>query len=136
MVNKVILVGFIGTDIEVSYTPGGLAVANLRVATSRGWTDRHSGQRMTETEWHDVEVWGKSGKACGEHLGTGSSVYVEGRLKTDVWKDKGSGEERSRVKIVADLVRFLGRGRRPVTPSGESEEPLRGAAGTTVQVAA
>jgi single-strand DNA-binding protein len=136
MVNKVILVGFVGTDVEVSYMPGGLAVANLRVATSRVWTDRHSGQRMTETEWHDVEVWGKSGKACGEHLGTGSSVYVEGRLKTDVWKDKGSGEERSKVKIVADLVRFLGRGRRLGAPGGESEEFLRASATAAPNVVA
>ncbi len=136
MVNKVILVGFIGTDIEVSYMPGGQVVANLRVATSRGWTDRHSGQRKTETEWHDVEVRGNRAKACGEHLGTGSSVYVEGRLKTDVWKDKGSGEERSRVKIVADLVRFLGREKRPVAPSGESEKPPLAAAGPTADVAA
>lgn len=110
MVNKVILVGYIGIDVEVSYTPGGQAVASLRLATSRGWTDRDSGQRKTETEWHDVEVWGQRAKACGEHLAKGSRVYVEGRIKTDGWKDKQSGEERSRVKIVADLVRFLGRG--------------------------
>ena len=109
MVNRVILLGFVGKDPEVWYTPGGQAVASIRVATARGWTDRDSGQRKTETEWHDVEVWGKRAEACGEHLGKGSRVYVEGRIKTDVWKDKHTGEERSRVKIVADLVRFLGR---------------------------
>ncbi|WP_242392139.1 single-stranded DNA-binding protein [Anaeromyxobacter oryzisoli] len=118
MVNKVILVGFVGNDVEVSYTPGGQAVVKLRLATSRGWTDRDSGQRKTETEWHDVEVWGKRAEACGEHLAKGSRVYVEGRIKTDFWKDKQSGDNRSRVKIVADQVTFLGRGAR-----GESAEP-------------
>ena len=109
MVNKVILVGYLGMDVDVSHTPVGQPVARLRLATSRGWTDRESGQRKTETEWHDVEVWGKRAKACGENLGKASRVYIEGRIKTDFWKDKETGEERSRVKIVADLVRFLGR---------------------------
>jgi len=118
MVNKVILVGFVGNDLEVSHTTGGQAVAKLRLATSRGWTDRDSGQRKVETEWHDVEVWGKRAEACGEYLEKGSRVYVEGRIKTDFWKDKRTDEERSRVKIVADLVRFLGRGGR-----GSSAEP-------------
>ena len=123
MVNKVILVGYVGIDVEVSYTPGGQTVARLRLATSRGWTDRDSGQRKTETEWHDVEVWGKRAKACGENLARGSRVYVEGRIKTDIWKDKQSGEERSRVKIVAELVRFLGRGGRAdaAQPAGADE---------------
>ncbi len=108
MVNKVILVGNLGTDPEVRYTSGGQAVANLRIATSRSWTDKQSGQRKEETEWHDVEVWGKQAEQCGEYLAKGRQVYVEGRLKTDKWQDKQSGQERSKVKVVADTVRFLG----------------------------
>ena len=108
MVNKVMLVGFIGNDVEVSYTTGGQAVARLRLATSRGWTDRDSGQRKNETEWHDVEVWGKRAKACGENLAKGGRVYVEGRIKTDFWKDKQTGQKRYRTKIVAEQVTFLG----------------------------
>ncbi len=108
MVNKVILIGNLGKDPEVRYTQGGQAVANLRIATSRSWTDKQSGQRKEETEWHDVEVWGKQAEQCGEYLAKGRQVYVEGRLKTDKWQDKTSGQERSRVKIVADSVRFLG----------------------------
>ncbi len=108
MVNKVILVGNLGKDPEVRYTSGGQAVASLRIATSRSWTDKQSGQRKEETEWHDVEVWGKQAEQCGEYLSKGRQVYVEGRLKTDKWQDKQSGQERSRVKIVADSVRFLG----------------------------
>jgi single-strand DNA-binding protein len=108
MVNKVILIGNLGKDPEVRYTQGGQAVANLRIATSRSWTDKQSGQRKEETEWHDVEVWGKQAEQCGEYLAKGRQVYIEGRLKTDKWQDKQSGQERSRVKVVADSVRFLG----------------------------
>ena len=112
MVNKVILIGNLGKDPEVRYTSGGQAVANLRIATSRSWTDKQSGQRKEETEWHDVEVWGKQAEQCGEYLAKGRQVFVEGRLKTDKWQDKTSGQERSRVKVVAENVRFLGGGGR------------------------
>jgi single-strand DNA-binding protein len=108
MVNRVILVGNLGKDPEVRYTSGGQAVANLRIATSRSWTDKQSGQRKEETEWHDVEVWGKQAEQCGEYLAKGRQVYVEGRLKTDKWQDKQSGQDRSKVKVVAETVRFLG----------------------------
>ena len=110
MVNKVILIGNLGKDPEVRYSSGGQAVANLRIATSRSWTDKQSGQRKEETEWHDVEVWGKQAEQCGEFLSKGRQVYVEGRLKTDTWDDKQSGQKRSRVKVVADSVRFIGGG--------------------------
>ena len=110
MVNKVILVGNLGKDPEVRYTAGGQAVASLRIATSRSWTDKQSNQRKEETEWHDVEVWGKQAEQCGEYLAKGRQVYVEGRLKTDKWQDKQSGQDRYRVKVVADTVRFLSTG--------------------------
>jgi single-strand DNA-binding protein len=141
MVNKVILVGNLGKDPEVRYTSGGQAVANLRIATSRSWTDKQSGQRKEETEWHDVEVWGKQAEQCGEYLAKGRQVYVEGRLKTDKWQDKQTNQERSKVKVVADTVRFLGGrgagggvggggggGGRPMAdePPGGFEEPEAG----------
>jgi single-strand DNA-binding protein len=112
MVNRVILIGNLGKDPEVRYTSGGQAVANLRIATSRSWTDKASGQRKEETEWHDVEVWGKQAEQCGEYLAKGRQVFIEGRLKTDKWQDKTSGQERTRVKVVAENVRFLGGGGR------------------------
>jgi single-strand DNA-binding protein len=112
MVNKVILIGNLGKDPEVRYTSTGQAVANLRIATSRTWNDKNSGQKKEETEWHDVEVWGKQAEQVGEYLAKGRQVYVEGRLKTDKWQDKQSGQERSRVKVVAASVRFLGGGGR------------------------
>jgi single-strand DNA-binding protein len=139
MVNRVILVGNLGKDPEVRYTSGGQAVANLRIATSRSWTDKQSGQRKEETEWHDVEVWGKQAEQCGEYLAKGRQVYVEGRLKTDKWQDKQSGQERSKVKVVAETVRFLGGGAgggrgagrgpgapEPDGPPGGFEEPDMG----------
>jgi len=123
MVNKVILIGNLGKDPEVRYTSGGQAVANLRIATSRSWTDKQSGQRKEETEWHDVEVWGKQAEQCGEYLAKGRQVYVEGRLKTDKWQDKTSGQERSKVKVVADTVRFLGGGGRGAAGGGGGGRP-------------
>jgi single-strand DNA-binding protein len=110
MVNKVILIGNLGRDPEVRYTSGGQAVASLRIATSRSWTDKASGQKKEETEWHDVEVWGKQAEQCGEYLSKGRQVYVEGRLKTDKWQDKQSGQDRYKVKVVAESVRFLSSG--------------------------
>ena len=126
MVNKVILVGNLGKDPEVRYTSGGQAVANLRIATSRTWNDKQSGQKREETEWHDVEVWGKQAELCGEYLSKGRMVYLEGRLKTDKWQDKQTGQDRYRVKVVADTVRFLGgrgTGRAPGDEAGMPAGP-------------
>ena len=128
MVNRVILVGNLGKDPEVRYTTGGQAVASLRIATSRSWTDKQSGQRREETEWHDVEVWGKQAEQCGEYLSKGRMVYVEGRLKTDKWQDKQTGQDRYKVKVVADSVRFLGgrgsgTGRAPGEEAGPPSAP-------------
>jgi single-strand DNA-binding protein len=123
MVNKVILIGNLGKDPEVRYTAGGQAVATLRIATSRSWTDKASGQRKEETEWHDVEVWGKQAEQCGEYLAKGRQVFVEGRLKTDKWQDKQSGQDRYKVKVVAEGVRFLGGGGpRSATPRPSNDE--------------
>jgi single-strand DNA-binding protein len=116
MVNKVILVGYLGQDPELNHTAGGQAVANLRLATSRQWKDKESGERKQDTEWHDVVVWGKQAAACGEHLAKGRLVYIEGRLKTEKWQDKQTGQDRYRVKIVAESVRFLGGGARADEP--------------------
>src|SRR5574341_1197480 len=125
MVNKVLLVGNLGKDTEVRYTTGGQEVANLRIATSRSWTDKQSGQKKEETEWHDVEVWVRQAEQCGEFLSKGRQVYVEGRLKTDAWDDKQTGQKRSRVKVVADTVRFLSGGERGARGAGAA----RGAGG-------
>ena len=122
MVNKVILVGYLGQDPELNHTSSGQAVTNLRLATSRNWKDKDSSERKTETEWHDVVVWGKQAEACGNHLAKGRLVYVEGRIKTEKWQDKQTGQDRYRVKIVAESVRFLG-GAPNSDDSQQAEDP-------------
>src|ERR1700728_889612 len=86
-VNKVIIVGRLGGDPEVRYTPGGQSVARLSIATSENWNDKQ-GQKQERTEWHRVVVWGKMAEVVGQHLTKGRQVYVEGRLQTRSWDDK------------------------------------------------
>jgi single-strand DNA-binding protein len=105
MVNKVILIGNLGADPELRYTPSGMAVATLRVATSRTWKDK-DGQKQDETEWHRVIVWDKSAEFCGNYLSKGSKVYIEGRLQTRKWKDQ-AGVDRYTTEIVAATVQNL-----------------------------
>jgi len=85
-VNKVILVGNLGRDAELRYTPGGAAVATLNMATTEVWNDK-SGQRQEKTEWHRVVLWGKTAESLNEYLTKGKQIYVEGRLQTRQWDD-------------------------------------------------
>jgi single-strand DNA-binding protein len=105
-VNKVILIGHLGKDPEVRYTPSGQAVASLTLATSENWTDKN-GQKQDRTEWHRIVVWGKLAELCGEYLAKGRQVYVEGRLQTREWADK-EGHKRYTTEIVASQIQFLG----------------------------
>jgi single-strand DNA-binding protein len=105
-VNKVILIGNLGSDPEVRYTPSGSAVANFNIATNESWKDK-SGQDQERTEWHKIVVWGKQAENCGEYLSKGRTVYVEGRLQTRDWTDK-EGNKRYTTEIVANTIQFLG----------------------------
>jgi single-strand DNA-binding protein len=105
-VNKVILVGNLGADPEVRFTPGGQAVANFRIATSESWTDKNQ-QKQERTEWHRIVVWGKLAELCGEYLAKGRQCYVEGRLQTREWNDK-EGKKNYTTEVVASSVVFLG----------------------------
>lgn len=107
-VNKVILIGNLGTDPEVRYTSGGTAVANFRIATSETWTDKN-GQKQERTEWHRIVVWGKTAELCGEYLAKGRQAYFEGRLQTREWTDKENRKQWT-TEVVADKVVFLGGG--------------------------
>ncbi|MBX7113287.1 MAG: single-stranded DNA-binding protein [Myxococcaceae bacterium] len=105
-VNKVILVGNLGRDPEVRFTPSGQAVANFSIATTDSWTDK-GGQKQERTEWHRIVVWGKLGELCGEYLKKGRQAYVEGRLQTREWNDK-EGKKNQTTEVVANQVVFLG----------------------------
>lgn len=105
-VNKVILIGNLGADPEVRFTPGGQAVANFRIATSESWTDKN-GQKQERTEWHRIVVWGKLAELCGEYLKKGRQCYVEGRLQTREWTDK-ENKKNYTTEVVATSVTFLG----------------------------
>ena len=99
-VNKVILVGNLGKDPEVRYTPNGKAVANLTLATSESWKDQ-SGQIQEKTEWHRVSMFGKLAEIAGEYLKKGSQVYIEGKLQTRKWQDQ-QGQDRYTTEVVLD----------------------------------
>lgn len=109
-VNKVILIGNLGADPEVRFTPGGQAVANFRIATSESWVDKN-GQKQERTEWHRIVVWGKLAELCGEYLKKGRQCYVEGRLQTREWTDKENRKNYT-TEVVANAVTFLGGGGR------------------------
>ena len=106
--NKVQLIGNLGADPEVRFTPGGAAVANLRLATTERWKDKQSGESKEQTEWHRVVVFGKLAELCREYLAKGRSIYVEGRLQTRSWDDK-EGNKKYSTEVVAQTIQFLDR---------------------------
>lgn len=107
-VNKVILVGYLGADPDMRYTPSGQGVCELRLATSESWNDKN-GQRQERTEWHRIVVWGKRAEICSKYLAKGRQVYVEGRIQTRTYDDK-EGNKRYITEIIANDVQFLGGG--------------------------
>ena len=106
-INKVIVIGNLGRDPEVRYTPNGAAVCNVSVATTRSWKDKTSGDKVEETEWHRVVFYDRLAEIAGEFLKKGRSVYVEGRLKTRKWQDK-DGKDNYTTEIVAEQMQLLG----------------------------
>jgi single-strand DNA-binding protein len=105
-VNKVILIGNLGRDPEIRYTPAGQAVTNFTLATSESFNNRE-GKREERTEWHRIVVWGKTAENCAQYLAKGRTVYIEGRLQTREWEDK-EGQKRRTTEVVAQTVQFLG----------------------------
>ncbi|WP_321794626.1 single-stranded DNA-binding protein [Caballeronia sp. J97] len=106
-VNKVILVGNLGADPETRYLPSGDAVANIRLATTDRYKDKSSGEMKELTEWHRVAFFGRLAEIVNEYLKKGSSVYIEGRIRTRKWTDQ-AGQERYSTEIVADQMQMLG----------------------------
>lgn len=125
-VNKVIIVGRLGSDPEVKTVGQSQSVARLSVATSENWTGK-DGQKQERTEWHRVVVWGRQAENCGKHLSKGRQVYIEGRLQTRSWEDQASGQKKYSTEIVASTVQFLGGG------SGERTTTSQAGAGSDDQ---
>jgi len=116
--NKVMIIGNVGTDPEMRYTPNGNPVTSFRVATSR-FFNSPDGERKQETEWFTVVTWNKLAESCNQYLNKGKRVYVEGRLRTRAWEGQ-DGQKRSRIEIVAERVLFLDRQVAPLPP-GDSK---------------
>ena len=106
-VNRVILIGNLGQDPVVRFSPDGAAICNISLATTSQWKDKNSGERKEETEWHRVVFYNRLAEIAGEYLKKGRSIYVEGRLKTRKWQDK-EGQDRWTTEIVADQMQMLG----------------------------
>ena len=104
--NKVFLMGRLTFDPELRRTPSGTAVTELRMATTRSWPGR-DGERREETLFIDVTVWDRQAENCCQFLRKGSSIHVEGSLRTDTWDDKNTGEKRSKIRVTAERVQFL-----------------------------
>jgi len=125
-VNKVILLGNLGKDPEVKYTPSGTPVAKITVATNERFKDK-DGQWQDRTEWHNVVLWQRLAEIAGEYLKKGGKVYVEGKLQTRSWEDKQSGQKKYMTEIVAnDLVLLGGRGESSRKTGGYSRSSASG----------
>lgn len=105
-VNKVTLIGNLGNEPEVRYTPNGNAVANITVATSSAWRDKQSGELQEKTEWHRIVFFNRLAEIVGEYLHKGSKIYIEGSLRTRKWQDK-SGVDRYTTEIIANEMQML-----------------------------
>lgn len=121
-VNKVILVGNLGRDAEMRYTPSGAAVLNFTMATTDRWTDP-SGEKKERTEWHRIVVWGKQAEVLHEYLKKGRQIYLEGGLQTREWTDREGGK-RTTTEIRARIIQLLGRpdDRHPVAAHAPAEQ--------------
>ena len=127
-INKVILIGNLGKDPEVRYTPSGVTVANFTVATKDEWKDKETGEKQERTEWHRVVAWKRLGEICGEYLRKGSAVYIEGKLQTKSWEDR-DGNKRYTTEILAQNMQMLGSANKggraePMDTGFPIEEPI------------
>ena len=119
--NTTQIIGNLGRDPEVRYTPNGTPVANLRIATTRGWKDKESGEKFEETEWHAVVLYGRQAEVAGEYLKKGRPVFIQGRLRTRKWQDK-DGVDRYNTEIIAEDMQMLGD-----KPAADKPEPAQSA---------
>lgn len=128
MLNKATIIGNLGRDPEVRYSTNGSAVANLAVATSESWTDKQTGEKKEQTEWHRVSVFGKLAEIAGQYLQKGSKVYIEGQIKTSKYQDKDGKDVYStsiNVSGFGGVLKMLdGKGENAVTPKAATQDPI------------
>ncbi|MBB72212.1 MAG: single-stranded DNA-binding protein [Legionellales bacterium] len=105
-INKAIIIGNLGADPEVRYTPNNTAVTNLSVATSESWKDRETGEQQERTEWHRIVLYRRLAEIAGEYLRKGSKVYIEGRIQTRKWTDQ-NGNDRYTTEIIGNELQML-----------------------------
>jgi single-strand DNA-binding protein len=132
-INKVIIIGNLGGDVEQRAMPNGSAVANFTVATTETWKDKQTGDKQERTEWHSVAVFGKLAEICGQFLVKGSKVYIEGSLRTRDWMDEKSNTKKYKTEIVAKDMQMLdSRGQQsnlnsePAPPANNQAAPEQG----------
>ena len=106
-VNRVIIIGHLGNDPEIRTMPNGEMIANISVATSESWTDKNTGEKKTQTEWHRIVLYRRLAEITAQYLTKGSQVYIEGRLKTRKWQDS-NGQDRYTTEIQGDNLQLLG----------------------------
>jgi len=130
-VNKVILIGNLGSDPEVKTTPSGVQVANFSLATSESWTDKASGEKKEKAEWHRLVLWRRLAEIAGQYLKKGAKIYIEGKLETRSWEDK-EGQKRYTTEVIVDKLEMRGGDRQqeeyeqpaaaPYVASGSSDD--------------
>ena len=124
--NKVILIGNLGKDPEVRYTPGGDAVCNFSIATTETWKDK-AGEKQEDTQWHNCTAWRRLGEICGEYLKKGSQVYIEGKMKTRKYTDK-NGVEKYATEVIVDEMKMLGARPEGAAKTERAAAPTKGKA--------
>lgn len=122
-VNRVILIGRLGRDPELKYTPSGTPVAKFSLATDESTKDRNTGETQSRTEWHNIVAWNKLAEICGEYLTKGKLVYIEGSIRSRQWQDQ-SGNKRTSYEIIARNMQMLGsKGDSERMPGASAERP-------------
>jgi single-strand DNA-binding protein len=133
--NKVILVGNLTRDPELRYTPKGMAIAKVGLAVNRVWTNE-AGEKKEEVTFVDVDVFGRTAENLAQYMRKGSPILIEGRLRLDQWDDKQTGQKRSKLGVVGEVVQFLGSGRGGGESGGEPAAARRPAAAVPAATAA
>ena len=122
MINKVILIGNVGSDPETRYAPSGSAICNFRIATSESWKDKATGERKEKTEWHSCVAFDKLAEIIAQYAVKGTKMYVEGKLQTRKWQDK-DGHDQYRTEVRVEEMKLLG------SPNRDGARPAQGDSG-------